>query len=197
MPNDCEPAPLTLPTGEMPDTERRIADTGEDPYDGIAGVLVPDKMTPHTPAEIRAVLAAGHLRTFGVPPSPNSLALASAMIDLESGWGKAVHNENFGNIGRGRFGGDFFSLTAREVITGRDKQVTQLERAHDSAEAGAADYWEFLARNHPAALAAMNRGNVTAAARELKRGFYYSETEEKYATLWTAVVKENDRRWPR
>lgn len=183
----------TLPTGHP----GPVADTGEDPYDGIAGVLVPDRMTPHTPAEIRAILAAGHLRTFGTPVSANALTLASAMIFLESGWGKAIHDENYGNIGRGRFGGDYFPLTAREVIGGHDKQVTQLERAHDSAEAGAADYWDFLARSYPAALAAMERGDVAGAAHALKVGHYYSETEEKYAALWVALVAENDRRWPR
>src|SRR5689334_8988591 len=111
-------------------------------------------MTPHTDEEIRAFLAAGHIRTFGVAASPNRLTLAACMIELESGHGRAIHNNNFGNVGLGTFKGNRFPLRAREVINGHDVMITQLERAHDSAEAGAADYWDYLARNHPAALQA-------------------------------------------
>jgi hypothetical protein len=187
---DLEAEPPTLRTGEA-------YTCPADPYDGIAGVEVADVITPHTPDEIRALLAGGYRCTFGVQIGAACLALATAMIILESGHGRWIHGQNFGNIGRGKFGGDYFPLRAREVIHGADRMVTQYERAHDSAEAGAADYWDYLHRNHPTALEAMRRGDVEGAAHALKLGFYYSALEHDYAVLWRALVEEGDRKWPR
>lgn len=172
--------------------------TADEIYDGVAGgVEVEGTLTPHSPIEIRSILSIGYYRTFGIAIDSTTLTLAACMIELETAHGAAIHNENWGNVGRGKYLGDYEALRARERINGVDVMRTQYIRAHDSAIAGAADYWDYIAKNYPLALAAIRRGDVAGAAHEFKVRYYFTEDEAKYAKVWADLVRESDRKWPR
>ena len=172
------------------------AATPEDPYDAIAGARVPRVRTPMTREQVRVAMDAGHSVTFGVHPSYRRLAVACAMVWLEGANGAALWNYDFGNIGKGTFAGDTFALTAREVLHGRDVMVTQLERAHSCAEAGAADYWDFLSRSYPDALALFDGGDVAAVVGQLKARGYFTGSLADYVHQMVALVAEYEHRWP-
>ena len=167
-----------------------------DPYDAIAGVEVAHVLTPLTSQQLLDVIVAGHVECFSEEPSYRRRATAWAMLALEHAGGHAVHGYNLGNIGLGSFTGDHEPLRAREVLGGHDKMITQQIRAHDNATTGAADYWDFLARRFPKALALFDAGDCAGVARELKQGRYYTAPEAEYAHAMVGLYADFERRWP-
>ena len=172
------------------------AATPQDPYDAIAGVLVPLVSTPVTESAIRIALIDGHHVTFGREPSFRRLAVAWAMVAGECNRGKAVHNFNLCNIGLAGFPGDWTMLTAREIIDGQEVVRTQPIRSHSCAEAGAVDYWDFLAKRCTLALMLFDYGDMSAIAHALKTSWRYTEHEEVYARSLWLLGEEYVRRWP-
>lgn len=59
---------------------------------------LPDKSTPMTADDVTKALAAGYRKVVGKSPSPDVLKLILAQSGFETGgWGKGIHNYNFGN----------------------------------------------------------------------------------------------------
>jgi len=59
---------------------------------------LPDSITKITTAEAFNALAGAWMDYFNNPPKYESVALLTAQWALETGWGKSMHNNNFGNI---------------------------------------------------------------------------------------------------
>jgi hypothetical protein len=189
------------------------AATPEDPYDALhPGLEVPRVRTPLTAAELRSALILGHHEATGEAIGYDRLMAAWCMLCVEHAsrlveggpivHGAAVWCSNLGNIGVGRdelrWRGDWFALTAEEVLGGKRVLITQPLRAHSCATAGAADYWAFLSQERFAeVLEAFDRGDVESAAHELKAQRYYTAAAEDYARGMIAWAREYGRRWPR
>jgi hypothetical protein len=203
------PSPGTLRSGEPRDTiespvpDFGVATTPDDPYDAIGpGVEVPRVRTPQTGLELRVNLIIGYRETTGADIPPAILRAGWSMCALEHAGivgghvlpGGAIWCNNLGNISRlvkvhGRtWQGDHFPLRAHEDLASGPADVTQQLRAHSSAIAGAADYWDVLINVFPAAIAAMDRGDLDGLDAEapgvalaLKLRHYYSAPERQYA----------------
>lgn len=119
--------------------------------------LVDRVATPHSDAELVALLGAAHLEAFGSPPSRCRLAHAWAQVCLENGRGKSVWNHNLGNITAGpNWKGDHYRI---DNLPPPDPPSLRF-RAHDSPEAGAVDYWKLLAGKYAPALARFDVGDT-------------------------------------
>lgn len=187
----------TLPTGApavtMPD----------DPYDGENGEEVPRIRTPLDAATMRDASAAGYREATGDTIAPALLRASWCMWCVEHATvidgvlvhGGAVWCANLGNINARGWAGDWFTLTAAELIHGHREMITQRLRAHSGPVPGAADYWACLIARWSDAVAAMAAGDLDGVARELKAGKYYTALEVSYAKGLRDWGAEYDRRW--
>ena len=76
--------------------------------------------------------------------------LALAQIGLESGWGTAIKNNNWGGIkADASWTGKKALTTTKEnnPITGKNELTQDYFRVYDTPEEGIADYFKFLAKN--------------------------------------------------
>ncbi len=190
----------TLPTGApavtMPD----------DPYDGESGEEVPRVRTPLDAAAMRDASAAGYREATGDTIAPALLRASWCMMCVEHAavldgvlvHGGAIWDNDIGNIGRGKWRGDFFLLKAYESLPSGRRLIEQPLRAHSSAIAGAADYWAFLIAAWPTAVDAMAKGDLDGVAHELKHAHpwpYFTASEVSYAKGLRDWGAEYDGRW--
>ncbi len=173
---------------------------------------MPRVRTPLVGDAVRWAMSAGHYEATGGSPSYDRLASACAMVGVEHAarlvpggpvlWGGAVWCFNLGNIGVAHgpkaWIGDFFRLSAVEVLDGKRVLINQPLRAHSCATAGAADYWAFLLQARFAeVIAAFDAGDVESAAHELWDQHYYTAKAEDYARGMLAWSRTYARTWPR
>ena len=176
----------------------------DDPYDAIPpGLEVPRRRTPHTALELRTALVLGHRETTGADIPPARLRAAWCMLCVEHAahhggrlvHGGAVWNENLGNINAKGWPGDWTLLEAIEVLHGHRVPITQRLRAHSGPVPGAADYWAVLLARWPAAVEAMDAGDLEGVAHALKAGSYYTAAEHDYALGLVTWARDYDKRW--
>ena len=201
----------TLPTGApavlAPEPRPELVTLPDaDPYDAVPpGAEVPRMRTPLTAIELRSALILGHRETTGGDIPPARLRASWCMAAVEhAGYlarvtpvvvGGAVWCNNIGNIGVGKWAGDWFALAAEELLASGRRVVTQRLRAHSGPVDGAADYWAFLLGGYPEAIEAMDRGDLPGVARALKERRYYTALESEYARGLVTWAREDDRRW--
>jgi len=117
-------------------------------------VIVTNKLTPLSPSEAAAALAAAYQQLVGAPPSQPVLALLIAQSALETGNWKKIHNYNFGNQKAGAGYPLIVQFRCSEMVEGVetffDPPAPECNfRAYESAAAGALDYLRVLhARPH-------------------------------------------------
>jgi len=128
---------------------------------------VPKTYTPQSIAGVWRLLRDAFWARFGSVPSATTLALAAGVVGLETGGGRFIVQNNFGNIMAGPgWGGAYWPRP-----TSDPRQPTRF-RAYPTAVDGASDFWATLARNHRGALAAMAQGDASAVTAELYRSSY-------------------------
>jgi hypothetical protein len=151
----------------------------------VDGTEVPARRTPLTEQRLAEVLAAGHVRAFGSPPSYSRLGMAWAQVSHETARTQSAYNHNWGNlIKSGSWKGDFHQLGQG------------MFRAYPSELAGAADYWRLLQRRYPKALEAFDAGDPQLAAAELKAGGYFaSQSAEVYGKALMSLYAEYRRKF--
>lgn len=206
-PDALSPWADDLTGAPTPDPRAELATMPDDPYDATPpGLEVPRVRTPLTALAMRTALILGHRETTGQDISPARLRAAWCMLCVEhaghdaagklvEGW--AVWCSNLGNIGLGAWPGDWFFLDAEEVLASGRRIIRQRLRAHSGPVPGAADYWAVLLARWPAAVEAMDRGDLPGAAAALKAGRYYTADEHEYALGLVTWAHDFDRRWPR
>ena len=189
-----------------------------DPYDAVPpGEEVPRARTPLTMTGLVEALIGGHRHTYGTWPSPERVRAATCMLGVEHGGvppgetraSPAYHLwcNNVGNVDAGgAWQGDWFSLTADEVIRGKRAPMTKRLRAHADATTGAADYWDLLKSKRFTwdagdglvirALDAADQGDLDGFARSLKAGRWFTgpvDGPDGYIAGMTAWAKVYDR----
>lgn len=153
--------------------------------------------TPLTEAQLLDVLRAGHVAVTGAEPSRARLACAWAQVALEHGRGKYVYNHNLGNItALGGWPGQYYVIRVQERVK-RDPDVwkwTDLKfRAHETPEAGAADYWRLMLKRYASAIARFDSADPAGAALELSRLGFYTARAEHYMKAMAALYRECPR----
>jgi len=148
--------------------------------------------TPAQVSELRAALDRAHRKMFGSSASPQALDVLTAQVSLETGSGTSMYNYNFGGIkGAGPTGKTAVART-KEVLGGKTVEIRDGFRAYDSIDDGAADYLGLLRDRFGPALDAARRGDVDGFAAKLKRGGYYTASEEDYARALRALTGAAD-----
>lgn len=163
---------------------------------GMAPRLVPDLLTPLTPAEAATCFWRAWRRVVGGEPPRRQLALLLAQSCLETGWWRSVHRFNFGNVKVGSsWEGDYCQFRCNEVIGGRlewfDPPHPQTSfRAHATADEGAAEHLAFLSRRpgYAAAWAALLSGDAAAYVRALKAAGYFTASLALYERAVLSLV---------
>jgi hypothetical protein len=133
--------------------------------------------TPLGPDQARAHLSAAWRKVTGSPAPARALALLQAQWALETGAGAAMYGNNFGGL-KALDGG--VRLRTREGHGANAVSIVDRFRTYASADAGAADYVELLARRYPDALEAAHDGDVTRFGSALANGGYYTASETSY-----------------
>jgi hypothetical protein len=152
--------------------------------------LIARERTPATEIELAQALSSGHDLFFDALPSPEKLGVAWAQCALELARGKAIWNNNIGNITAGRsWPGDFYELH----VPPPDPPVLKF-RAHASLVDGAVDYWKVLTEHFGSAMPFFVAGKAEAASRELGRLHYYLADPNVYAPATARLYDEFFRR---
>lgn len=154
---------------------------------------VPRVRTPLDERDLSDVLAIGHRAAFdGADPSPARLSVAWAQVCQETGRGKLLWNNDFGNLTAGpEWTGDWWTYESEESeLTGQAKLVRMHFRAYATPECGAADYWRRLAGLYASALPFFDRGDGEGAAVELHRLRYYTGDVTAYARALRLLAAE-------
>jgi hypothetical protein len=137
--------------------------------------------TPMTGNEAARVLKRAWTNAQKEAPSVDALLILVAHWAHETRGGISMFNYNFGGI-KGR-GPDGLSClrTAHEGSGFRVRIRVDRFRAYVNAKQGAEDYLSLLMRKYPGAIAAAERGDMTDFVSALKRGRYFTGSEQEYA----------------
>jgi hypothetical protein len=96
-------------------------------------------------------------------------------------------NFNFGGIKGTGPSGLTVAYGTHEGSGENTKAVVDHFRAYGSAEEGAGDYLKLLSKRYPGAFAAARSGDATGFVRELKKGGYFTGSEESYTRNVTQI----------
>jgi len=155
---------------------------------GSAARIVAPQKTPLSPADIRSALQTAHQSLKGTPIEPKLLDMLTAQVCTENASGAAMHNNNFGGIKGVSPEGATAKLRTREVLAGKNVEITDGFRAYSTPAAGAKDYLQLLERRFPRALEAARTGDVDAYAKSLKAGHYFTADAGEYAACMRGVI---------
>lgn len=101
-----------------------IADLNSDSMgleDSFAGVVLPDKLTPLTPDEAAKNLSEAYKIVTGKKPTQVILGLMLAQWALETGNGKSIHWNNYGNGKATKNSGFTTYFRCSEIINGKEQ----------------------------------------------------------------------------
>ena len=158
--------------------------------------LLQDKLTKLTKQEALSALYAGWCAQFGEPPkNEDSLRVLMSQWALETGWGKAMHNFNFGNVkSRAGDGYDYCMFRCYEVVGGKTvwydppSPVTRF-RAFRTAIDGAKDYIKILNKRFTLSWPSVLSGSPAAFSHALRQQGYHTADETQYTATLTSVFK--------
>ena len=149
-----------------------------------------DKLTPCTAQEMLDALYVAWVRYFGAPPdNTDALRILLAQWALETGWGKACHNWNIGNV-KAAAGGvyNWQYFRCNEVLNGKIVWFDPPNpgccfRAFSTIEDGVLDHLRLLVQHKTFSLAwpAVITGDPVRYAHVLKMAGYYTADEATYA----------------
>lgn len=150
------------------------------------GTEVPARRTPLTDQALAEALAAAYIQVTGEAPDYNTLGLAWAMVQHETGHTMSMWNHNVGNIKKtSSWTGDYHKLPVNEP--------NPYFRSYPSAAAGSADYWRLMRRRYSRALVAFKAGDPLDAAKQLRAKGYFTAPVDLYAKAlgrWFARYKD-------
>lgn len=164
----------------------------------MKATLVPDKLTPLTPAEVCRAFAVAFFKLTGEHVTDQTLCILMAQSALESGRWKALHCFNLANIKASEtYEGLYCLYRCNEVIEGKvvwfDPPHVQCRfRAFQIIDDGAFDYLSLLhnrARYRPAWERAV-AGDAAGFVAALKKGGFFTASEEPYRKAVVSLATE-------
>jgi Mannosyl-glycoprotein endo-beta-N-acetylglucosaminidase len=145
-----------------------------------AGNLVPVVRTHLSAGQAQDALRAAWENVTGEAPSAKTLALITAQWAHETGHGASMYNYNFAGIkGTGPSGLSVAQHT-KEGWGDTERRIVDNFRAYRTAEEGATDYVQLLARRFPDAVQGAKDGDPAAFVRGLKSRGYFTGNEGAY-----------------
>jgi hypothetical protein len=153
-----------------------------------AGNLVAVVRTRLSAGEAQEALRAAWQRVTGEAPSDKTLALITAQWAHETGNGASMYNYNFAGIkGTGPSGLSVAQHT-REGYGQTERRIVDNFRAYRSAEEGATDYVQLLAKRFPDAVEGARQGDPAAFVHGLKARGYFTGHEGQYLTSVAGIA---------
>lgn len=151
--------------------------------------VVPMKKTALTGSQAAEALERAWTKKFGTRPSQETLGVLTSQWAHETGRGSHMYNFNFGGIkGTGPSGLSVSSRT-KEGFGETERTITDRFRAYRTAEEGAGDYIEFLAKRYPRAVDAAGNGDPAGFVRALKSRGYFTGDERVYVRSVQSFTK--------
>jgi hypothetical protein len=151
--------------------------------------VVPMKRTALTGTQAARALEEAWTKKFGTRPSKETLEVLTSQWAHETGRGSHMYNFNFGGIkGTGPSGLSVSSRT-KEGYGDTERTITDRFRAYRTAEEGASDYIELMAKRFPKALDAAGNGDPAGFVRALKSRGYFTGDERVYTRSVTSLTK--------
>lgn len=186
------PAEVVQPQVSNVAFARELAHFGKvDAHRAKSPTVVVEKMaTPLSGGEAASALKAAWESRFHESPRPDQLSVLVAQWSHETGGGRAMMNYNFGGIKGAGPSGLTAAYRTTEGIGESERKITDQFRAYRGAHEGAADYLKLLDEHFPAALEATRRGDAAGFVQALKRGGYFTGSEDSYVKSVTALAAE-------
>jgi Mannosyl-glycoprotein endo-beta-N-acetylglucosaminidase len=151
-----------------------------DEASGISPGLVPVVRTRLSPGQAQEALRAAWTQVHGEPPSDKTLALVTAQWAHETGNGASMYNYNFAGIKGSGPSGLSVAQRTREGHGASERRIVDNFRAYRSAEEGATDYVQLLARRFPEAVQGAKQGDPAAFVGGLKQRGYFTGDQGAY-----------------
>lgn len=166
-------------------------------------MLVQRFRTPVPLDQLLSALDAGHRERFGYALSPDSYAIAAAMLELEHGTGlvhgvlclRSVFNDNLGNHDAPASAiADpltpvFSTVPEREVAAdGGEYHAQHVRQAYPDATEGARGFWDILFSRFPDAYDELVAGDPVGFVQALKQEKYFTGSEATYEHFVTVRV---------
>jgi len=147
--------------------------------------------TPLTPAQVRQAYIDGYQAVTGEPIPANRLAYSWAVTMLETGYGKHLYNNNFGNI----------KCFAQCKESGNNWSYPSAAhgdlRAHNTPAEGAAGWWHLIFGNrYKDILPLVDEGRFYNAAYLMGERGYYEANKSVYSSSIQQICEDYWQRWP-
>jgi flagellum-specific peptidoglycan hydrolase FlgJ len=150
---------------------------------------IPPELTPLTGSKAARALRHAWTSALRQTPSKDVVLVLTAHWAHETHGGRLMYNFNFGGIKGHAPDGLSCIREAHEGSGYHVRALTDRFRAYRNAEDGADDYLSLLIRKDPAAIDAVERGDVTDFVSALKRGGYFTGSETAYARSLSDLVQ--------
>jgi hypothetical protein len=144
------------------------------------GNLVPVVRTQLSAGQAQEALRAAWENVTGEAPSDKTLALITAQWAHETGNGASMYNYNFAGIKGTGPSGLSVAQSTKEGWGDTERRIVDNFRAYRTAEEGATDYVQLLARRFPDAVQGAKDGDPAAFVRGLKSRGYFTGNEGAY-----------------
>jgi hypothetical protein len=160
------------------------------PQDAARTGNVAPVRTPITTDQASALIAGAYEQVTGEKPSTDCVAVLTAQWAHETGRGASMFNYNFAGIkGTGPSGLSVTQRT-REGFGASEVTIRDNFRAYRTAEEGALDYVQLLAKRFPASFEAAKQGDPAGCVRALKQERYFTGDEVAYTRSVTRIARE-------
>lgn len=153
-----------------------------------AGNLVPVVRTQLSAGQAQEALRAAWENVTGEAPSDKTLALITAQWAHETGSGASMYNYNFAGIKGTGPSGLSVSQHTKEGWGDTERRIVDNFRAYRSAQEGATDYVQLLAKRFPDAVEGAKQGDPAAFVRGLKSRGYFTGNEGAYLNSVSSIA---------
>lgn len=155
--------------------------------------------TALTEEELAFYLRQAWKEIYNIDVTKQQLCILWCHTSLETGRGKFIYNNNFGNIKR-RDNQPYTSYKCNEILNGKTQWFEPYHpqtffQSWGSAVEGAKAYLQFLnKKRYQPALEALKEGNIPKYCAKLKAGGYFTADLNYYTNLMNKLSKSFDKR---
>lgn len=169
---------------------------GKQPEDPLFRDCVSTSLTED---ELAYYLRQAWKELYNIDATKEQLCILWCHTSLETGRGKFIFNNNYGNIKR-RDGQTYTSYKCNEILNGKPQWFEPYHpqtffQSWDSATEGAKAYLQFLNKpRYAQALKALNEGDVSKYCAKLKEGGYFTADLLYYTNLMLKLSKSFEKK---
>lgn len=155
--------------------------------------------TPLNEDELAFFLRKAWENIYKVAPTKEQLCILWCHTSLETGRGKFIYNNNFGNIKK-RDNKPYTSYKCNEIINGKAQWFEPFHpqtffQHWDSPIEGAENYLQFLSKpRYLPALEMLKNGDIVKYTQKLKEGGYFTANLDYYTNLMVKLSKSFDKK---